>query len=217
MNPKVFIGIPTYSGEMRAHIHYALNNASKKGIDTVVKIVNSSFLTRCFNELWCQALNMRKEGVTHFAMVHADIVPENNWLDLLMREMREYNADMVSAIVPIKSQRGDTSTAYDFGGFNTVRLNYRDVNKQLPTFTNENILLNSGLMLIDLSGEWVEKIHFRVENAIVFEEGVFQPRSVSEDWLFSRDAKALGAKIYATRNVHMQHWGSAGFVPDLGR
>src|SRR5437870_12807136 len=56
-----------------------------------------SFLARAFNQLWCLALNARgARKLTHFCMVHEDVAPGGYYVDIMLKEMRRYGADLVS-------------------------------------------------------------------------------------------------------------------------
>jgi len=95
-----------------------------------------SLLANCFNMLWCRALNARKQEprLRYFAMLHADVEPQMPfWLDVLLHELESNKADMVSAVVPIKTRQGLTSTAIgdSFDPWCPVRrLTMKEVNEQ---------------------------------------------------------------------------------------
>jgi hypothetical protein len=77
----------------------------------ILALEGGSLLALGFNQLWCRALNDRREGgITHFAMHHADIEAPAGWLDRLIDEQRRVDADVLSVVVPIKDGRGLTST-----------------------------------------------------------------------------------------------------------
>ncbi len=169
----------------------------------------TSVLPYTFNLLWARALNRReKHGVTHFAMIHADIVPEQHWLDTLMGILVAEDADIVSAVVPIKDERGMTSTALDSRNPWLPRaLSLHEV-FQLPgdTFTDPAILLNTGLWVCRMDRPWVDAIGgFRQTDELVNENGQYVARTMSEDWDFSRRARKLGCKLIATRRVGLHH------------
>jgi hypothetical protein len=66
-----------------------------------------SLLTLTFNQLWCEALNLRdEEGYTHFAMLHNDVVPELYWVDILMDEMCRHDLDCISALCRSRTSTG---------------------------------------------------------------------------------------------------------------
>jgi hypothetical protein len=211
---KVFIGLPNY-GSFLPKLHFALQNTSRV-LTPTIKFCGSSFLTKNFNILWSMALNARKEGITHFVLHHADVLPEYFWLDKMLAVMEREKADVVSAVIPIKTPDGITSTAMDKSTGNNedpednylvTRLSLKQCYKMTPTFTHEKLLINTGLMLVDFRKDWIEKVRFHFENEIVFKNGEFKAVSFPEDWLFSRHAKALGAKLVATREVVVEHVG----------
>ena len=83
-----------------------------------------------------------------------------------------------------------------------------------PTFTHEKLLVNTGLMLVDLRKTWVENVWFAFEDKIIPDPkapGNFKAVGISEDWFFSRRARELGAKLFATREVAVRHVGSADY------
>lgn len=79
-------------------------------------VVNAGGSGYHFNNLWAAAMNAGQEGViTHFAMLHADIEPTDDkprWLDILIEEMEEKKAELVSVAMPIKGQEGVTSCGF---------------------------------------------------------------------------------------------------------
>lgn len=171
-----------------------------------------------FNQLWVAALNLRAtKGVTHFLLWHADIRPLGaDWLDTLFDEMAINQADVLSAIVPIKDERGLTSTAFDLGNWQGVRLSQKQVwSKAFPdTWTADNLLANTGLMLVDMRHPWVEKICFTINDRIVFEKGQWKAQTEPEDWNFSKQCHALGVKLFVTRKVVTEHHGSKAYRSD---
>lgn len=177
-----------------------------------------SIVTHNFNQLWVAALNLRKtQGVTHFLLWHADIRPlGQDWLDNMFAEMEANQADVLSAIVPIKDDRGLTSTAFDLGDWKAARLTQKQVwGKNIPdTWTADNLLVNTGLMLVDFRKPWVEKICFTINDKIVYENGVWQAYCESEDWNFSRQCHKLGVRLFATRKIITEHNGIKAFRSD---
>lgn len=211
--PKVYIGVPTYDGSLRAETMIGLHG--RGNVDSVIRVLGMSLLTRLFNTLLGEALNQRVHGVTHFLLHHADIgILEPAWLEKMMALMDKNGADVLSAVVPIKSHEGVTSTALDrtdpvFQGWHVRRYTMAEIDA-LPekTWTHPDLLLNTGVMLIDLRRPWVENIWFRFDDRIEKDiSGRFRVLNMPEDWLFSRDAKKLGAKLYATSEIHLAHHG----------
>jgi hypothetical protein len=147
-----------------------------------------------FNKLWCQALNERTQrGLTHFAMHHSDIQAEPGWLDILLEEQRKVGADVLSAVIPIKDQRGLTSTGLRDPVTGRIRrLTMREVMKLPVTFEaadtdagDQWLMVNTGLWVCDFTKPWVEEVCFSILDAVVREEDRFVPKALSEDWNFS--------------------------------
>lgn len=223
---RVYLGLPCTGNLVNEGVVDAVACGSKQGLIAAKQVVSYSILTQSFNILWANALNHRKKGITHFAMLHSDIGPEVGWLDKMVALMNEHGADVLSAISPIKSPHGLTSTALDGEKMGVVdwywrprRLTMTEIHQKYPgTFTHENLLLNTGCMLVDIRKPWVEQICFRFENAMLphpFIEGALLPACVPEDWAFSRDAKKLGAKLFATREVKLYHEGTIRYSNDI--
>lgn len=219
MKRKIFLGIPTFDFTVLGSTVTAVV-AAKRDKETTMEFMIGGFsgLTANFNDLFVDALNrVKNDGVTHFAMLHGDIDPEAYWLDKLVAIMEAWDADVVSAISPVKDNRGLTSTARENpdNPWYPIRYTMREVFKMAPTFSTAEVpglLLNTGCMLIDLRKDWTKKICFRVENEIVqVAPGQFRANFMSEDWLFAREAAALGAKLVATREVKLRHIGGAAF------
>lgn len=190
---------------------------------------SSSLLQFNFNEQWLHAVS---GGYDHFAMIHADVIAPPGWLNVFMRIMQEKDADVVSAVIPIKEPSGATSTAVEVPDpiasfpehMKAIRMNRRRL-EQLPnTFCATDIegpggahydgplLVNTGLWLADLSKPWVKKWEgFSIESRILWDEDPPVVTIDPEDWRFSRFLHAQGAKVYATREVPVKHVGPWGF------
>lgn len=218
---KVFVAVPTAYGDMRIELFHGLKDASFKQKFDVV-FCQSSFTPYNFNKLWCKALN--DKSYTHFAMVHTDLHIDAGWLDRMLFLMTSHEADILGAIIPIKTDDGKTSTAIDgakdssdpeydkqVDPFLVRPITMEEVLKLPATFTHEKLLVNSGCMLVDFSKPWVTQIRFSFSDFIFQNDGKFYPKSFPEDWQFCRDAKALGAKIYATREIPLVHIGGGRF------
>jgi hypothetical protein len=145
-----------------------------------------SLLAKNFNEFWAMALNAREEGhdLTHFAMLHDDVVPEDGWLDKLLEDQLSSGADLVSAVIPIKDQRGMISTilynkdsgvhqlftnpagtvnsGISIGSRATVSITVSDLSRLPPVFTAADcgypemrLLVNTGCWICRLDRDWV--------------------------------------------------------------
>jgi hypothetical protein len=182
----------------------------------------TTLLTQGFNIAWAESLNVRNAGVPvkYFAMIHDDIEPEPFWLDTLIAELEAHDADACSAVVPIKSEKGCTSTAVATGDrWLPRRLTMHEVFDLPETFTAEDaggpLLLNTGLWVVKLTEWWAEKVCFRFENRMcVSDEGRHYAEALPEDWLNSYDLHEWGAKLIATRKVKLIHNGSSDYPND---
>lgn len=178
----------------------------------------SSLLTWCFNSAWATALNLKeKEGLTHFLLWHADIRPQgDDWLDRFIAEMERTDADVLSAIVPIKDQRGLTSTAIDTDPWRPMRITQTQAQRELPeTWTAPWLLFNTGLMLVDFRKPWVYDTCFTMRDQIVRDEnGNWTAMVEPEDWHFSRQCQRLSVKAYVTRKVTVDHFGTGCWSSD---
>ena len=76
------------------------------------RLQQTSLLASACNNLWCDALNKRmQDNLKWFVLVHADVVPEPMFADKLIAIAEKHDADLVSAVIPIKDENGLTSTA----------------------------------------------------------------------------------------------------------
>ena len=184
---KVLIGLPSYDGRACTGTFFSILQANKKGSENeiILRTADCSSLTRVFNNLWVMALDERDNGLTHFAMVHDDVIPEPFWLDKMLDIMNDKKADVLSAIIPIKTVQGKTSTAFDIKNGDSVfehyqirNLTLKEAYKMEPTFTAQNLLINTGLMLVDMRKDWVKEIVFRFEDDILSINGQRDRKSV---------------------------------------
>lgn len=189
--------------------------------------------------LWVDALNSASRGeITHFAMLHSDVVPSLGWLDVLANELDDRDADMISVIQAIKDDRGVTSCGIGdpsnpWQAFR--RFTVRELADLPETFAIEDtphpdkyLLHNTGCLIIDLRKRLWRKtddngclkaiFNFPLQ-AKLQADGTFEHQRESEDWYFSRQIASLGAKTYATRKVQTHHVGDTGYpnTTDWGR
>jgi hypothetical protein len=212
---RVYLGIPTRDGCLPST--GALIAASRSPYLEQIQIQSGSWLTRNFNECYAAALNLRPK-ITHFGLLHDDIQPlQADWLDRLVRISVERSAGVVSVVVPLKHVSGLTSTALDqgIGGmdqrYRVRRLTLAEVFKREPTWSEPDLLLNTGLMLVDIRQPWAEQLWFGMVDGIIRHEGKFRAVGFPEDWNFSRQVKKLGGTLWATREIQVEHLGGGRF------
>jgi hypothetical protein len=182
------------------------------------KDVDTNLIGAAWEEGWKGTGNF-----THFAMLHDDIVPQNNWLDALVDELLATGADLLSAVVPIKDVNGMTSTAIDGEDIFLVerRITMTEVYRLPPTFSaadcgypSKALLTNSGCWVCDFTKPWRYNIRFTIQDRIRRDPrtGLWQAEVASEDWQFARDVQAQGGKVLATRKVGLAHFGHLPFA-----
>lgn len=210
---NLYIANPSYSpGYMSGAIQHA---ALERHPDWSVIMSNqaASLLTFNFNCFWADALNHRQDDkCDYFLMIHADVRPvDNEWLDQLFHEMQQAEADVMSVIIPLKSQEGWTSTAIDTHLWSPRRLCMKEIMQMPITWSDEDLLFNTGLMLVDFRKPWVEKVCFTVNDRIQKRNGKWCADVESEDWNFSRQCRALGVSCFVTRRVKVDHFGMGAY------
>lgn len=222
LEAKVLLGVP-HPGRLFADAAMVIHTRSsaQPGVNLTVRLHQTSLLANGFNSVWATAL---QGDYTHFAMLHADIRPEPYWVDTLLRELRSTGADLVSAVMPIKDERGLTSTAIGHPG--TCWSPYRRLTMQeimqLPaTFTAADagypdmpLLVNTGCWLADLRNpKWKEtdeegqlKCYFTIRDRILKTENGYICHTQPEDWFFSAKMHENGLRAVATRKVQAGHY-----------
>lgn len=214
----VYLGVPYYQSVCGQVVDSWGNAVDPHGPDACATFYSGgSFHARNFNQLWAAALNSRRMGWTHFAMIHHDVRPHGYWLSTMLREMRQSGADLLHVVLPIKTEHGLTSTAvFDPASCTLRRLTMREV-MALPAdtfdaagagFPGQVLLASTGLWLCDFTRPWAEKVWFEVRDRIVqLDDGTFATETVSEDWAFSLTLHRVGLKVVGTKAVPAGHWG----------
>lgn len=239
--PLVFFGMPSYDERMHGDITVSMLQASKRPHPSwVFSRFNSSLLCYAFNRLWAEAL---AADCSWFLMVHADIAPVTPWwMDALLAELERTGADVLSVVSPIKDSRGLTSTGVDWSDmenpWRTRRLTMKEIMDLPITFSKHDtpwperaLLINTGMMLIDMRRDWVRRFPgFSIKDELTeikcpkcFGSGctkcgdrgwLKQVNVDSEDWNFSRWLDKAGCRVYATRAIALKHFGPSTFLND---
>jgi hypothetical protein len=173
---------------------------------------------------WEDASNRcREQELTHFVMLHDDVAPEDGWLDMLLQDLVKHDADVLSAVVPIKNGEGLTSTAID-NPKDLFRVERRialaELEKLPPVFSakdcgypNRMLLVNTGCWICRFDREWRKPpFCFTITDAIQeSKEGRFSSNVAPEDWNFSRHVQRAGGKVLATQRIKLDHWGRMAY------
>lgn len=218
----VVVGLPTYDGTRENGIPLArlLKHYNPEVIVNLIELKTSA-LAFGFNIIWANMLNLRSHPThppTHFLLWHADVLPQGDtWLDTMLSEMERVGADVLSAVIPIKNEQGMTSTARETDDpWRPLRYTTTEISVMREnTFTEPGILLNTGLMLVDFRKPWVEEVCFTMHDRIAKgADGKFKASFQPEDWDFSRQCRAKGLNLYATKAFPVVHMGKTAFRSD---
>lgn len=237
--PRIYLALPHYAGKIDSLALTAIFASGSNGA-VYTKTRGHSLLAYNFNQMWCEALNMRKtHGISHFAMLHDDVIPmDKNWLGTLSNEIVSTGGDVVSVVVPLKGHTGLTSTAqeedHDIECAGLImptgrleikkfkdswacrRFTMQEIFNLPETFTLPNILINTGCFIADIRKPWAERVVFTIMDMIVKQpNGRFSPVVLSEDWNFSKQVRREGGIIYATRKVEVSHRGMNDYVNNV--
>lgn len=109
---NIYLGSLTHSGQLdfkMSRVFYSFASQERAIMSTIQQ---SSLLAAGCNHLWCDALNNReRHNLKWFVLLHADIAPEQWFVDKMIDIAEKNDADLLSAVVPIKNMEGITSTA----------------------------------------------------------------------------------------------------------
>ncbi len=224
---SVFMALP-HTGTVSAEAIAGLCWASKRG-HLVLSPGKISLLATNFNQLWCEALNYQTgPALTHFAMHHSDISAPEWWVDTLAEELERVGADVLSVVVPLKDERGLTTTAVGSGDNSIRRLTLREVHELPETFCiddipgkeeNRRLLINTGLWICKFTDPWIRPPifpGFKLKDQVRLNEtnGKYEALCLSEDWGISEWFHSQGLKVFATRKVAVTHYGVTGYHSD---
>lgn len=229
---NVLLGLPIYGGQINAGTAGAAYATASKEHRVFVVPNGKSLLSSNCNTLLSMALNERERlELGWFAMLHADCEPDPWWIDTLIEEANTHNADFCSAVVPIKDERGISSTAIGDGTYPAFgRLTMRqvhhpkfpktfDVNLAVDALESLGILgapkkyllANTGVMVLRLATMFDKSVYFANFDGIRLVDGKYQAWDISEDWYFSKLITDAGGKVICTTKVGVIHHGSARF------
>jgi hypothetical protein len=204
----VFLGIPTYDEWVHTNTMMGVIHASKKH-HLQMQVIGSSVTPFAFNQLWCTGV---LSGAEYFAMCHADVGPDAYWIDTLIEELENTNADIMAAMIPIK----DAARVYSVAMcHDNEPAHYRltvEHAKNLPdTFftedmhrvTGEDGLLcaNTGLWVCRLDRPWTRQVDFAFDTSIDWSREKPRCHLIPEDWRLSQILHRGGYKVACTKKV----------------
>ena len=209
----IFLSLPNY-GQYEPQSLFTILGASKKH-DVKIFSHTSSMLVDSFNTCWCEMLNT--PDVEYFAMLHADVITEGPWLDTLVDELEAMELDVLSVVLPLKDEKGITSTGILSGDEQVTRLTLSEVSSLSDTFDADDIgeslgyegtlLVNTGMWVAKV-GDWMKKFDgFRAHSQIVKKNGLYETLNSPEDWDFSVWCSENGVKVAATSLIKAGHVG----------
>lgn len=221
--PRVLVAMPRYD-TMVASAAERLFRPHSAHCDVVTVGHGSNSLTaNAFNDLFVAALDLRDAGrVTHFAMIHSDVTPENPaWLDELYEEMESAGAMLCSAVIAIKEDTPDVRVSTAVGNRHdpwrpcrTFRVSDRATQpttfgrEELGLEPHEVLLVNTGLWLTDLTHPaWDDFPGFSVMSRVATVDGRRKAQCRPEDWEMSRHLDRHGARYVATWRPRIGHTG----------
>jgi len=216
---SILVGIPTHGRDVDAGVMMASHAFGDVG-RVEIKWSAASLLAANFNKLLCAAKN---GGHEYLLLGHGDVVPlGTGWLRAMVDRAKRHNADLLSAVVPLKNASGLTSTAVLVDG-RVRRLTLHEVAKLPDVFDVFDVydvgvapdayglLVNTGLLLIRMAMVDPERLHFTVRDQVRQCEGVFNFVVWPEDWGFSVDAAKANLRVTATRTPRVEHIGAVEF------
>lgn len=213
----VCVGVPSYNELMPVWALPPLMQLARKHTMHFMP-VSSSLLAFSHNLLISSARQIEK--CDYLINMHNDIVMDPDGLLDLVELCQLLKADVVSAVVPIKDDRGLTSTGTCGAADEweqVKRFTMTEIMAMPETFGQEVckegdiLMINTGVMIIDMKAPWVKDICFTIKDRIIEVEGRPHPIVLPEDWGLSRDLYKWGAKVYATRKLKLTHLGRMAY------
>jgi hypothetical protein len=208
MPDKVVIGMPTRDRMANLDAAHAFFFPSKK-YETLPLVAAGCEIAGNRNALLCQALNKREEGFTRMAMIDYDVAPERDppWLDTLMAEMSQVDADMISVACPLRFDgiRKHSNIARE-APTGVERYSMKEIFGLPPTFTSPELLCGAGLILVRIDRPWAEQLYFEQQSKIGKNaRGEWGVQPFGEDFQFTKLVRSLGGKVFVTRKVQLYH------------
>ncbi len=210
---NIFLALPNY-GHFEPQSIFTIIGATKKHNIRIFSHT-SSLLVDSFNTCWCEMLNTK--DMDYFVMLHADVITEGAWIDTLIDELEKNKLDVLSVVLPLKDEKGITSTGILSKDDQVTRLTLKEVHSLPVTFTAKEtpyegtLLVNTG-MWIAKSGDWMKDFDgFRAHSQIILKDGKYETVNSPEDWDMSVVFNGFGLKVAATTLVKAGHVGKKSY------
>ena len=207
-----YLAIPSGTGLIDFKTMAAIESARAAYPTMARRVQVCSLLAYAFNTLYADALNQRKDGVTHFVMVHDDVAPQDKdgvcWLRVMEQEMLIRGVPVLSASVAVRGTL-DSSAAVDTTQAAT-RIPLKELNAKVGIHSRDcALLINTGCLVIDIRHEWAERLSFHVRDGIrKLKDGTFAPFVEPEDWELSRSLRRMGVPFAVTAAIETLHAGT---------
>lgn len=198
---RVLIATPTHDGSV-FNTGAIVDCFLTPGLELAYEKRKSSLLAHSRNLIWRSAIDA---DVDWLVMIDADVEPVGTgWLNKLLTEAAVHNAPVLGAVIPLKEDSGDTSTAMYMGDWEAERYGraFLSLNPD-HTWTHRDLLVSTGLLLVNMVGSWVHNIKFTIQDRI---EPNGEIRVWPEDWDFCRQCHKMGIKVWATTKIPVIHW-----------
>lgn len=208
---SIFAALPCYDIAAFDYRHEPLRRAVRDLGPIRVMKQQRSLLASNFNGLWCAAYNQREKlGLTHFLLLHDDIVPiGNHWLRQMLYTMKACDLRVLSVVAPLRNDSGETSTALrDGSDWRSRRMTVAQTqDKTLLSEDHDGLYINTGCLLIDMAGEWHRGLCFNIRDRIVVNgKGELEDQVVPEDWNMSLWLEKNQIRYGATGQVRLLHY-----------
>ena len=226
MKRRVFLGIPN-NHVICNETWQSVLEAGSGDVSVYSWRSQTSLLANNFNGCLTKCLSMG--GFDAVALIHSDIEASKGFIATLFDEADKHNLDAIHAVVPIKNNAGNTSTAvaYSDDEWELVRrITMRELEKLPTTFDIETLrevydqnalrlLPNTGCLLMKC-GNWLKDFPgFEIRDKIIrVDENTWEDKVLPEDWNFGHWCARNGVKVGGTKAVKIKHWGRQPFPND---
>lgn len=212
----VYLAVPTHTGEIamqtaRSLIQGIVNAGGR--FNVMFSINCFSLLCSNFNQLWAKAVNC---GADYFVMLHSDVgSTDPAWLVNLIDQLDHSELDALSAVVRIKGDQMDTSTAlYTPQGIERIPVaDFRDLPPIIKQhhitrkYGDKVLLINTGMLAIRLKQDWAQDFCFTIEDNVTKTDEGLVTLQISEDWYMSLWFEARGIPYGCTQLIPTLHQG----------